>query len=68
MRKRVAGRLGAALILVGAAGLGFAGQATAEGDGSGDTYTVTARADTFAFEFVETGAPAAPGEIGRAHV
>ena len=58
---QVAGRLGAALILVGAAGLGFAGQATAEGDGSGDTYTVTARADTFAFEFVETGAPAAPG-------
>ena len=61
MRKRAAGRLGAALVLVGGVGLGFAGRATAGADGSGDTYTVTARADTFAFEFVETGAPAAPG-------
>jgi hypothetical protein len=55
------GRIGAALIVAGAAGLGFAGQAIAEADGSTETYTVTARADTFAFEFVETGAPAAPG-------
>lgn len=54
-------RVGAALILAGGAGLGFAGQAAADGKGSGETYTVTARADTFAFEFVETGAPAAPG-------
>ncbi|MDQ1487618.1 MAG: hypothetical protein QOJ23_132 [Actinomycetota bacterium] len=54
-------RIGAALIVAGAAGLGFAGQAVAEADGSAETYTVTARADTFAFEFVETGAPAAPG-------
>lgn len=61
MRKRVASRVGAALVLVGAVGMGFAAQATAEGEALGDTYTVTARADTFAFEFVETGAPAAPG-------
>ena len=61
MSKRVLGRIGLALIVAGAAGLGFAGRATAEGNGSGDTYTVTARADTFAFEFVETAAPAAPG-------
>lgn len=61
MRKRAVGRLGAALILIGAAGLGFAGRATADGGGLGETYTITARADTFAFEFVETGAPAAPG-------
>lgn len=61
MRKRVLGRLGAAFVVVGAAGLGFAPGATAEGEAFGDTYTVTARADTFAFEFVETGAPVAPG-------
>jgi hypothetical protein len=61
MSKRELSRLGAVLILAGVAGLGFAGRATAEADGPGDTYTVTARADTFAFEFVETGAPAAPG-------
>ena len=61
MNKRVLSRVGAALILAGGAGLGFAGQAIAEADGSGETYTVTARADTFAFEFVETAAPAAPG-------
>lgn len=59
--KRVIGRVGAALLVVGAAGLGFAPGATAEGDEPGGTYTISARADTFAFEFVETGAPAAPG-------
>ncbi|HEY0399146.1 MAG TPA: hypothetical protein VGF00_12205, partial [Acidimicrobiia bacterium] len=61
MSRQMLSRIGAVLIVAGAAGLGFAGQAIAEADGSGETYTVTARADTFAFEFVETGAPAAPG-------
>lgn len=61
MKQRLFARLGAALMVMGAAGLGFVPDATAEEDGSGGTYTITARADTFAFEFVETGAPAAPG-------
>lgn len=60
-KRRLIGRLGAALVLVGAAGLGLAGGATAEEHPGGETYTLTARADTFAFEFVETAAPAAPG-------
>jgi len=58
---RLIGRVGAVLLAAGAAGLAFAPGATAEGDGPAGTYTITARADTFAFEFVETGAPAAPG-------
>jgi hypothetical protein len=62
MRKRqVLGRLGAVFVVLGAAGLGLAPGAQADGEAPTGSYTITARADTFAFEFMETGAPAAPG-------
>ncbi|HYH49683.1 MAG TPA: hypothetical protein VEG38_09055 [Acidimicrobiia bacterium] len=61
-KRRAVSRLGAVLLIGGSAGLGLAGGAGAdESSGVSDSYTLTARADTFAFQFVETAAPAAPG-------
>jgi hypothetical protein len=60
--QRMLARFGAVLLVAGTAGLGLAAGAGAEEPaGPADSYTLTARADTFAFQFVETAAPAAPG-------
>jgi hypothetical protein len=60
-KRRLVGRLGAVLILTGSAGLAAVPGAGAEDEAPTGSFTITARADTFAFEFVETAAPAAPG-------
>jgi hypothetical protein len=61
MRIRSFRRIGFVLFLAGAAGL-----APLHGAGAGESlpaeeFTMMARADTFAFQFTETGTPAAPG-------
>ena len=61
MRSRTFARIGAALVLAGAAGLAPLHGAGADEQPAAEAFTMTARADTFAFQFTETGTPAAPG-------
>lgn len=61
MRTRSLTRIGVALLLVGAAGLAPLHGAGADEAGPAEEFTMTARADTFAFQFIETATPAAPG-------
>ena len=61
MRRRSMTRIGVALLLAGAAGLAPLHGAGADEPAPAEEFTMTARADTFAFQFVETGTPAAPG-------
>jgi hypothetical protein len=61
MRRRSLSRFGVALVLAGAAGLVPLHSAGADEYGPAEEFTMTARADTFAFQFTETGTPAAPG-------
>jgi hypothetical protein len=58
---RTLSRMGVALVLVGAAGLGPLHAAGADESVPAEEFTMTARADTFAFQFIETATPAAPG-------
>ena len=61
MRTRLISRIGVALLLAGAAGLAPLHGAGADEPAATGSFTMTARADTFAFQFIETGTPAAPG-------
>jgi len=61
MRGRLLSRIGVALVLVGAAGLAPLHGAGADESAPAEEFTMTARADTFAFQFIETATPAAPG-------
>jgi hypothetical protein len=61
MRTRLLTRIGVVFLLAGAAGLAPLQGAGADEAPPAETFTLTARADTFAFQFVETATPAAPG-------
>ena len=61
MRVRLLSRIGVVLVLAGAAGLAPLHGAGADEAVPAEEFTMTARADTFAFQFIETGTPAAPG-------
>jgi hypothetical protein len=64
MRVRLLSRMGVVLVLAGAAGLAPLHGAGADESAPAEEFTMTARADTFAFQFTETAAPAAPdGEV-----
>jgi len=61
MRIRTLSRIGVALLLAGTAGLAPLHGAGADEQPPAGAFTMTARADTFAFQFTETATPAAPG-------
>lgn len=61
MRTRTLSRIGVALLLAGVAGLAPLQGAGADEPPPAQAFTMTARADTFAFQFTETATPAAPG-------
>src|SRR5437867_10654538 len=54
-------RIGVALLLAGVAGLAPLHGAGADEPPPAEAFTMTARADTFAFQFTETATPTAPG-------